>query len=71
MPTDQPAHQTYNSRYSGKRPRGRLRRRWSDSVADTLKGHNKRDSVKRSIWQLREDYTSPRHLTVQADGKSK
>ncbi|GFR58064.1 RNA-directed DNA polymerase (Reverse transcriptase) domain containing protein [Elysia marginata] len=40
-PTDQPAHQTYNSRYSGKRPRGRPRRRCSDSVADTLKGNNK------------------------------
>ncbi|GFR96820.1 hypothetical protein ElyMa_006308400 [Elysia marginata] len=25
MPTDQPAHRAYNSRYSGKRPRGRPR----------------------------------------------
>ncbi|GFR91697.1 hypothetical protein ElyMa_004334700 [Elysia marginata] len=41
MPTDQPAHRAYNSIYSGKRARGRPRRRWSDSVADTLKGHNK------------------------------
>ncbi|GFR65018.1 hypothetical protein ElyMa_000194600 [Elysia marginata] len=41
MATDQPAHRAYNSRYSGKRPRGRPRQRWSDSVADTLKGHNK------------------------------
>ncbi|GFS15326.1 hypothetical protein ElyMa_003183900 [Elysia marginata] len=41
MSTDQPAHRAYDSRYSGKRPRGRPRRRWSDSVADTLKGHNK------------------------------
>ncbi|GFS19314.1 reverse transcriptase-like protein [Elysia marginata] len=41
MPTDQPAHRAYNSRYSGKRPKGRPRRRWSDSVADTLEGYNK------------------------------
>ena len=40
MPPSQPALRAYTSRYSGTRARGRPRRRWSDSVADTLRGHN-------------------------------
>ena len=41
MPINQPALRAYNTRYSGTRPRGRPRRRWSDSVAETMKVHNK------------------------------
>ncbi|GFS01035.1 telomerase Cajal body protein [Elysia marginata] len=66
MPTDQPAHQAYNSRYSGKRPRGRPRRRWSDSVADTLKGHNK------SLCEASHLAIERRlHLTATPDGPKK
>jgi len=39
MPPNQPALRAYNLRYSGTRARGRPRRRWSDSVAETLKFH--------------------------------
>ena len=39
MPPNQPALRAYNTRYSGWRARGRPRRRWSDSVADTLRAH--------------------------------
>ena len=37
MPINQPALRAYNTKYSGWRARGRPRKRWSDSVADTLK----------------------------------
>ena len=37
MPINQPALQAYNTKYSGWRARGRPRKRWSDSVADTLR----------------------------------
>ena len=39
MPPNQPALRAYTSRYSGRRARGRPRRRWSDTVADTLRAH--------------------------------
>ena len=39
MLTNQPALRAYTSRYSGWKTRGRPRRRWSDSVADTLREH--------------------------------
>ncbi|KAL8561121.1 hypothetical protein ACOMHN_033704 [Nucella lapillus] len=39
MPPNQPALRAYNTRYSGWRARGRPRRRWSDSMADTLRAH--------------------------------
>ena len=37
MPINQPAFRAYNTKYSGWRARGRPRKRWSDSVADTLR----------------------------------
>ena len=37
MSINQPALRAYNTKYSGWRARGRPRKRWSDSVADTLK----------------------------------
>ena len=37
MPINQPALRAYNTKYSGWRTRGRPRKRWSDSVADTLR----------------------------------
>ena len=37
MPINQPALRVYNTKYSGWRARGRPRKRWSDSVADTLR----------------------------------
>ena len=37
MPINQPALRAYNTKYSGWRARGRPRKRWSDSVADTLR----------------------------------
>ena len=37
MPINQPALRAYNTKYSGWTARGRPRKRWSDSVADTLK----------------------------------
>ena len=40
MPVSQPALRAYTMRFSGFRARGRPRRRWSDSVADTLRAHN-------------------------------
>ncbi|GFS12477.1 hypothetical protein ElyMa_006698700 [Elysia marginata] len=66
MPTDQTAHRAYNYRYSGKRLRGRPRRRWSDSVADTLKGHNK------SLCEASHLAVERRlHLPATPDGKCK
>ena len=40
MPPEQPALRAYTTRCSGWKARGRPRRRWSDSVADTLRPHN-------------------------------
>ena len=40
MPPDQPALRAYTTRYTGWKARGRPRRRWSDSVADTLRAHD-------------------------------
>ena len=40
MQPSQPALRAYTAKYSGSRPRGRPRRRWSDSVVDTLRPHN-------------------------------
>ena len=37
MPINQPALRACNTKYSGWRARGRPRKRWSDSVADTLR----------------------------------
>ena len=37
MPINQPALRAYNTKYSGWRARGRPRKRWSDSAADTLR----------------------------------
>ena len=37
MPINQSVLQAYNTKYSGWRARGRPRKRWSDSVADTLR----------------------------------
>ena len=37
MPINQPALRAYNTKCSGWRARGRPRKRWSDSVADTLR----------------------------------
>ena len=37
MPINQPALRAYNTKYSGWRARRRPRKRWSDSVADTLR----------------------------------
>ena len=37
MPINQPALRAYNTKYSGWRARGRPRKRWIDSVADTLR----------------------------------
>ena len=37
MPINQPALRAYNTKYSGWRAKGRPRKRWSDSVADTLR----------------------------------
>ena len=37
MPINQPNLRAYNTKYSGWRARGRPRKRWSDSVADTLR----------------------------------
>ena len=37
MPINQPALRAYSTKYSGWRARGRPRKRWSDSVADTLR----------------------------------
>ena len=37
MPINQPALRAYNTKYSGWRARGRPRKQWSDSVADTLR----------------------------------
>ena len=37
MSINQPALRAYNTKYSGWRARGRPRKRWSDSVADTLR----------------------------------
>ena len=37
MPINQPALRAYNTKYSGWRASGRPRKRWSDSVADTLR----------------------------------
>ena len=39
MPPKQPALRAYTSRYSGWRARGKPRRRWRDTVADTLSAH--------------------------------
>ena len=39
MSPKQPALRAYNTRHSGWRARGRPRRRWSDSVADTVGAH--------------------------------
>ena len=40
MPHNQPALRAYTSRYSGTRARGRPRRRWSDTVAETLRSRH-------------------------------
>ena len=40
MPVSQPALRAFTTRFSGFRARGRPRRRWSDSVADTLRSHH-------------------------------
>ena len=37
MPINQPALRAYNTKYSSWRARGRPRKRWSDSVVDTLR----------------------------------
>ena len=37
MPINQPALRAYNTKYSGWRARGRPRKRWSDSMEDTLR----------------------------------
>ncbi|GFR61424.1 hypothetical protein ElyMa_001846600 [Elysia marginata] len=71
MPTDQPAHRAYIT--PDTRAKDLEDARDEDGVIQ-WQIHSRattRDSVKRPIWQLREDSTSPRHLTVQADGKSK
>ena len=39
MSPNQPALRAYNTKHSGWRARGRPRRRWIDSVADTLRAH--------------------------------
>ena len=65
MPIDQPAYRAYNTRCPGKRPRGRPRRRWSDSVAETLKGHGK------SLTEASQLAVQRRlHLPATPDGTS-
>ncbi|KAI8489230.1 hypothetical protein Bbelb_329690 [Branchiostoma belcheri] len=39
LPPSQPAHTAYNIRGSGRRARGRPRRRWIDGVTETLSAH--------------------------------
>ena len=73
MPINQPALRAYNTKYmySGWRARGRPRKRWSDSVADTLRTRGM------SLLQATHPATDrqlcppPRHLSVQAEEKSK
>ena len=68
----QPALRAYNTRHSGWRAGGRPRRRWSDSVADTVGAHGV------SLLQATR-LAADRHLSLpatpkgslQAEGKSK
>ncbi|XP_019643084.1 PREDICTED: uncharacterized protein LOC109484268 [Branchiostoma belcheri] len=39
LPPSQPAHRAYNIQGSGRRARGRPRRRWIDGVTETLSAH--------------------------------
>ena len=64
MPPSQPALRAYTSRYSGTRARGRPRRRWSDSVAETL--HSRHTSLHQASHLATEKrlFNAPRHPRV-------
>ena len=62
MSPKQPALRAYNTRHSGWRARGRPRRRWSDSVADTVGAHGM------SLLQATR-LAADRHLSLPATPK--
>ena len=62
MSPKQPALRAYNTRHSRWRARGRPRRRWSDSVADTVGAHGM------SLLQATR-LAADRHLSLPATPK--
>ena len=70
MSISQPALRAYNTKCSGWRARGRPRKRWSDSVADTLRTQGM--SLLQAIHLATDrQLCPPRRLPVQAEEKSK
>ena len=70
MPINQPALRAYNTMYSGWRARGRPRKRWSDSVADTLRTQGM-SLLQATHLASDRQLCPPRRLSVQAEEKSK
>ena len=70
MPINQPALWAYNTKNSGWRARGRPRKRWSDSVADTLKTQGM-SLLQATHLATDRQLCPPRCLPVQAEEKSK
>ena len=70
MPINQPALRAYNTKYSGWRARGRPRKRWSDSVADTLRTQGM-SLLQATRLAADRQLCPPRRLSVQAEEKSK
>ena len=79
MPINQPALRAYNTKYSGWRAKGRPRKRWSDSVADTLRTQGMPHLQATRLAPDRQlppppplpSPPLPRRLPVQAEEKSK
>ena len=69
MPINQPTLRSYNAKYSGWRARGRPRKRWSDSVADTLRTNNNNNRIQRRNSRFLTISSLRRELSLKWPGR--